>query len=243
MAFAVLAVAAYGQVRVITAIPGIPIFTISNPRFPDYILLKNQVQYTPPLGFSYDDCGGVGTDFSFDGLQSPAYKRRRYQWLTDKFTSLDKNFVAWVEIRPICLGEDPRDSVYTDARFGPPIEISTCHIGSIESDFHFNTGVRKSIRECPVTYLPDSYAWASNADTVIVYPLKVWRAYEGKYNHCKVVVIQKNKRGYISLYCLYNDAGAARLEDYLRALSGMFRYRNPSEYKEIRKVDEPTFLG
>lgn len=70
-------------------------------------------------------------------------------------------------------------------------------------------------------------------DTVITYPLKMWQKYENKYNYCQVIIIQKNARGLICLYCFYNDKGKRILSYYMRSLEGMFWYRDPKDYIEF----------
>lgn len=212
-------------------------------RFPlhNNMLNKNQVEYNPPAGFDYVHAignKGKNKSFSFSGLKHPNWKHGRYQLLYGKFVSHDKNFVVWVDIPPLYVRDGDKDSIYSDERLGIKMKISTYHIGSIKSDFDYNTGVEKGIQERPLHYESSSYARkAFNADTVITYQLKVWHPYENKYNHCKVIVMQKNKRGCITLYCLYNDAGKEKLSTYMRALEGLFRYRNPEEYIKFSKKE------
>lgn len=50
-----------------------------------------------------------------------------------------------------------------------------------------------SLCDLPLTYKSLKYARkAYNADTVITYPLRMWENLENKYNHCQVMIIQKN---------------------------------------------------
>ena len=61
-------------------------------------------------------------------------------------------------------------------------------------DFKFNTGKNDiSWQELPLHYESSKYAnMAFNADTVITYPLTVWKKYKKRYSYCHVVLIQKN---------------------------------------------------
>ncbi|MCS3072168.1 hypothetical protein NXV74_15755 [Bacteroides thetaiotaomicron] len=74
------------------------------------------------------------------------------------------------------------------------IEMNTYHLEIIKGDFFRNTGERvTSLCDLPLIYKSSKYARkAFNADTVITYPLRMWENLENKYNHCQVMIIQKN---------------------------------------------------
>ena len=138
--------------------------------------------------------------------------------------------------------------MYIDADLLPDLkqEINTSHCKDIRFDFRWNTGQNLSLDQCPISYKSSDYARSAfNADTVLTYPLKMWKKYENKYNNCQVMVIQKNTRGYICLYIFYNDKGKKNFEHYVKSLNGVFWYRDPKDYIEFvePKQDSVIYIG
>ena len=196
-----------------------------------YSLSRNQVKFTQPADF---DLVRSGKDYleCFHSEKYTSFNPASLTNFVDKLISKDKNFVAFIEIPPVFS----RDSVYIDADLLPDLklDINTSHCKDIRFDFRWNTGHNLSLDQCPISYKTSGYARSAfNADTVLTYPLKMWKKYENKYNNCQVMVIQKNTRGYICLYLFYNDKGKMNFEHYMKSLNGVFWYRDPKDYIEF----------
>ena len=208
-----------------------------------YTLSRNQVKYTQPADF---DLVRSGKDYleCFHSEKYTSFNPASLTIFVDKLISKDKNFVVFIEIPPVFS----RDSVYIDADLLPDLkqEINTSHCKDIRFDFRWNTGQNLSLDQCPISYKSSDYARSAfNADTVLTYPLKMWKKYENKYNNCQVMVIQKNTRGYICLYIFYNNEGKKNFEHYMKSLNGVFWYRDPKDYIEFvePKQDSIIYIG
>ena len=208
-----------------------------------YSLSRNQVKFTQPADF---DLVLPGKDYleCFHSEKYTSFNPASLTNFVDKLISKDKNFVAFIEIPPVFS----RDSVYIDADLLPDLklDINTSHCKDIRFDFRWNTGHNLSLDQCPISYKTSGYARSAfNADTVLTYPLKMWKKYENKYNNCQVMVIQKNTRGYICLYLFYNDKGKMNFEHYMKSLNGVFWYRDPKDYIEFvePKQDSVIYIG
>ena len=208
-----------------------------------YSLSRNQVKFTQPADF---DLVRPGKDYleCFHSEKYTSFNPASLTNFVDKLISKDKNFVAFIEIPPVFS----RDSVYIDADLLPDLklDINTSHCKDIRFDFRWNTGHNLSLDQCPISYKASGYARSAfNADTVLTYPLKMWKKYENKYNNCQVMVIQKNTRGYICLYLFYNDKGKMNFEHYMKSLNGVFWYRDPKDYIEFvePKQDSVIYIG
>jgi hypothetical protein len=76
-----------------------------------------------------------------------------------------------------------------------------------------------------------------NADTVIFLSLPGMKKgyYVSPYPYCSVLIIQKNDRGYLPMFCFYDETGKKNLEKYLSDLRGAFRYGEEQPLK--KKLD------
>lgn len=187
-------------------------------------LARNQVTYTPPEKFilkkmkeEYLEC-----------LRSKDYKPY-FPAFFNKFISKDKNCIVFLDVTPVYS----KDSKYIHLEYLPDmkIKINTYHIGITLIDFEYNTGKENMWNELPLHYKTSDYAkTAFNADTVITYPLTMWKKYKKKYGNCDVVVTQKNGRCPIRLYFLTNNKGKQNLDKYIKSLERVFWYRDPGDY-------------
>lgn len=202
-----------------------------------YTLDRNQVQYNQPKKFTF----GIDTLQGENTIRIKCFTSEQYRGLYPVFhnhlISDDHNFMVYIDISPVYSKTGCKDSTYMDSGLMSElkIKISTYHLTHIKGDFWQNIGKKvESLENLPVTYKSSKYAHKSfNADTVATYPLKMWHKLYNKYNHCQVIMIQKNKRGVIFLYCFYNDASARKLNRYLKALKGIFWFRDPKDYIEV----------
>jgi hypothetical protein len=73
-----------------------------------------------------------------------------------------------------------------------------------------------------------------NADTVIFLSLPKMKKeyYVSPYPYCSVLIIQKNDRGYLPMFCFYDEIGEKNLEKYLSDLRGAFRYGDEQPLKK-----------
>jgi hypothetical protein len=163
-----------------------------------------------------------------------------YDWgkpeKVDELISKDGNFVG---ILQVCWF-NVSDSIDMKDRFNFALGVNTYHLNQIRLNqlINHHQPLSTPINRKELTYLSGDFARSAfNADTVITYPLKVWKAYKGKYKYSKVICIQKNGRGAIFIYCLLNQAGLEQFDNYLHQLSGVFVYRNPDEFVAEKKCN------
>ena len=46
------------------------------------------------------------------------------------------------------------------------------------------------------------------------------------YTHGTVLIIQKNGRGFVTLYCFYDEKAIKKLDTYMAAIEGTLKYRD-----------------
>lgn len=86
----------------------------------------------------------------------------------------------------------------------------------------------------------------SNADTVIICSLVLneGNRYLNKYNHCDVIYYQKKNRGFIGLYCFYDDIAVANLDKYMQEIKRVFRYKDGEiEISDILAPEGTVVIG
>jgi len=110
-----------------------------------------------------------------------------------------------------------------------------------------------------VHYYPSDEAKSKfNADTVlsIVIPLDVNEYYQdikapikpfgiepfhGDYSHCTVLVIQKRGRGYVAIYCLYDEKKVLDVGAHISAIESTLKYREGEP--ELKKLENFSPAG
>lgn len=200
-------------------------------RYSLYLML-DEVAFELPDGFWCDAFGR--TDKAF--LQMPEGKKddRTSDFFLIK--SANKDFLTLMEVHTTSsfFLSWPKEEA------GAMMDLMQYHKGIIANYAELNSG-QKDIRNFPLYYHPTAYArQAFNADTVITFPLKVWKkAYGRRYAHAQGMVIQKNRRGHILLITLYNKE--EELEGYLRSLDKMIWYRDPEDFLNFR-YEEPDAI-
>ena len=206
-----------------------------------YTLARNQVKYTSPSNFVLET---METEY-LECLRSKYYTRQLpfAPFFDNKFISKDENCIVFIDVVPVAS----KDSKFIDFPYLQKLklDINTYHISRIMYDFKFNTGKNNiSWRELPLRYESSKYAnMAFNADTVITYPLTVWKKYKKKYSYCHVVLIQKNGRCPIRLYFLYNNKAKKNLNKYIKSLEGVFRYRDPKDYIQFVEPQQDSIIN
>lgn len=203
-------------------------------------LARNQVKYTSPSNFVLET---METEY-LECLRSKYYMRQLpfAPFFDNKFVSEDGNCIVFIDVVPVAS----KDSKFIDFPYLQELklDINTYHISRVMYDFKFNTGKNDILwRELPLHYESSKYAnMAFNADTVITYPLTVWKKYKKKYSSCHVVLIQKNGRCPIRLYFLYNNKAKKSLDKYIKSLEGVFRYRDPKDYIQFIEPQQDSII-
>ena len=78
-----------------------------------------------------------------------------------------------------------------------------------------------------------------NADSAIIYNINIKdhpynytlpesdpRIFDlDKHKYCRVVMLQKKDRSFLSMYCFYSDKAATKIDDYIDSLKGIFWFR------------------
>lgn len=200
-------------------------------------LILNQVAFSPPDGSYCDSYGDYGERLEeslysdkYTGVPSFSFSRRlvsddmRYMTLMDLGLFYSKDGKYW---------DCPNQEWHMERIGSDSFLMDRLHKLTIAWTLRINTG-KDSLDWSSVRRLPSAYARrAFNADTVLVFPLKVWKPYK-EYRHCRVTVIQKNGRGCIQLCTFYTDEGEKELDNYLRSLEKMVWYRDPEDFLDFR---------
>lgn len=89
--------------------------------------------------------------------------------------------------------------------------------------------------ERQVTYSSHAYAKETfNADAVARFELKMHgRKLHNKYEDNTVLMIQKSRRGVITLYCFYTPKGKRKLSDYIKQVENMLWYRECDSLRSV----------
>lgn len=103
-------------------------------------------------------------------------------------------------------------------------DVDKTHISQIKGYIRAAYGEKASSEwKDYVTYFSDKEAKKLfNADTLIslLVELKPNEYYEGKYKYLNALFLQKNRRGYITLNCFYDEEGKKNLDKYIKELKG-----------------------
>lgn len=188
-------------------------------------LMENQVKLTLPSDHEVVKME-KGEVLTF--MRSPAYKWPDVSWVYSKMKSKDNKFVTFIDVSS---SNYSKDGIYVYTPLAPDLKlkIDEQHLGQINTDYSYNTGKDNAPQNLHYKSTDDARQ-KCNADTIITYSMKVWKAYEEKYNRCKVMIIQKNQRGYIRLLTLYNNKDKRVFNRYQKTLEKMIWYREPNEF-------------
>ena len=197
-------------------------------------MMHNQLVFTLPAGF---EISKLKKPEYLTFLKSPKYDFVEFHYEYFALKSSDKDFITLIDATFPYISND---GVYLFLNLSDPddlkIEIDIQHLGQLGRDCHYNTGDEEASDDWPVRYESSEYARrAFNADTVMTYPLKMWKNYKRKYSNCQVTIIQKNGRAFVRLLTLYKDNAKDKLTDYMKKLEGMFWFRNPEDFLEYTK--------
>lgn len=181
---------------------------------------KQQVEYRLPIGFEY----------MFIEVPNPTTRPSAYSTMT----SADNKFLIVFEIdAPLKSGELDLFSL-----FNPNLKKKnqdSSYLIQVEKDMKRSLGDKYiSLDKCSIKlkyYSTKSAKKKFNADRALTYPLLLGQAksFLGK-EYCQAIVLQKNTRGSIKMYCYYNKMKKKELKKYLKAAEEIFYFRNPEDF-------------
>jgi len=150
--------------------------------------------------------------------------------------SKNGDFIAFL---PVYKFLTKMDSVRMQKSFPgmPIVDLDNQHAAMVRAKVLLSLSKNASIRgenadfnwRQYVTYYSDKDARRKfNADTAIKvpFPLKKEEAYLGKYNNLIALVLQKNGRGFVIIYCFYTDKAKRKLNYYWKQIEGIYRYED-----------------
>ncbi len=197
-------------------------------------MMHNQLAFTLPDGFELSKL--QKTNY-LRFLRSQKYDYIEFSHDYYVLKSSDRDFITFVDTTFPYISNDGVNLFFPlSSPDEPKIKMNVQHLVQFWRDCYYNTGDEEASDDWPVRYESSEYARrAFNADTVMTYPLKVWKNYKRKYSNCQVTIIQKNGRAFVRLLTLYKDNAKDKLTDYMKKLEGMFWFRNPEDFLEYTK--------
>jgi hypothetical protein len=176
-------------------------------------LRSMNLEYRHPKDFT----GSYSTE-CFD--EYPDLEKRSSCW-SMKIQSNDGHFIAFLYFETNSL---PQDSVWH--KTNPALAKDMIHIMYIKKDLAATLEKEEANQwQKHVQYYLEKEAKSKfNADTAIIYSLKLSEPYKNKYNHCKTLIIQKKSRGFVSVQCFYDDMAAEKNSGYMNDMEGIFKY-------------------
>jgi hypothetical protein len=170
------------------------------------------LEYHKPEGFTE-----ISGDESFNYKQM---LRSALGIIYSILSSEDEHFIVFMRIDEIFTPDKAKKYSYdlTDVE----------HISQIQGIMKVFFGNDVSAWENQIEYYNDEAKAKFNADTVVscLIQLPATEYYQDKYGYCKVIIVQKKGRGYLPLYCFYDDIAAKNVEKYLVAIEGIFKYQD-----------------
>ena len=180
-----------------------------------------KIDYNRPSGF--DEISGKEC---FDSI--PALKDL-ISCVSNQLHSNDGQFIAFI---PVYHPLTKKDSIDISRMFPDSVfpGVNRIHEPLAEAGIKLSLGeaAAKNWRRY-VNYYPQKDAVSKfNADTALSYSIKLdsQEYYKNKFNHLKVLILQKRDRGYINFYCFYTDKAQPNFSKYWKAIEGVFRYRD-----------------
>ena len=165
------------------------------------------------------------------------------EWICTNYPTIytdDKFFITY-DIIPITTRED---SALRAKMFpGTPDVIDKQHIYQLRSLLRSTIGEDASESwKNYVTYLPEEEAKRKfNADTVITYSVSFEKDYyfRDKYSNCKIYFIQRKGRGFVPIFCFFDEKAFKEQKKYLKAAESIFWYGDAEPDWEMlkRKAD------
>ena len=191
-----------------------------NSRYKD-ALSTMKLKYKLPKGF-------IGKD-TLECFESAPQFKGTVTCVESQMYSTDKNFIVYFYIHENFTAADSAQIAKLFPTF-KQYSVENYHVRHIENDLKTSMGdsyiapVKRHIKYYPNDFVKKTL----NADTLISYPLTIKRGLylNDLYKNCKVLLIQKKGRGFIALYCFYNEVAAKNLDQYMKPVEEMFKYRD-----------------
>jgi len=112
------------------------------------------------------------------------------------------------------------------------------------ADVHQNNAWKNTIKAhidsaaSPPVYADAYRRELINADTAVIFPMKVDNPYQDTYTKCKYVVIQRDNRGEGQLLCFYHDDNAHLVDEEIRRTWGVLKFRADSLHSPTMRVQK-----
>ena len=198
------------------------------------------MEYTHPAGFI-----GDSTLIGLDRVCTEA-----------NLVSQDRSFMVFYRINNPFTKDDSIKFTpdYPEYDGNSNHQVDAEHISIIKSFVDISFGKAADWKDY-VHYYPQQYAKNKfNADTVIsvTLPLEIHddfsyakdyyyygtinRRFHSNYTHGVVLIIQKKGRGFVAMYCFYDENAINNLDAYMAAVEGSLRYRD--DEPELKKYFE-----
>ena len=132
------------------------------------------------------------------------------------------------------LGHIDRAGMITSLSFGNSLDWKSYfkYYSSDDAKTKFNADTVLVSVSLPFEVHPD-YTLYSKREINPYYDIN--GRYNSNYTYCTVLIIQKKGRGFVTLYCYYDDNAAKNLDIYMAAIEGTLRYREGEP--ELKKHD------
>ena len=195
-------------------------------RYVDRNILQRvmNIEYSHPKGF-------IGDSASIICLYNPLFTSCR----NISLISEDKSFIACYSIFNPVSKED-------SAKFYAGSKVNVLDMGHVRQVEHIvkqSFGKNANWKDF-VHYFPSDEAKNRfNADTAfsvtILLDKEKTKYYENSYSHCTVLFLQKKGRGYVSIWCVYNEKSINNVDTFISAIEGTLRYREGEP--ELKRFD------
>ena len=188
------------------------------------------LQYTQPNGY-YTNAGYL------DWTQGAYFRAAEILMSEPRFVSDDGNFFAMFPVRQpiVCNAAESHSKKKNDCD-----DVNKEHInltkklvlefyGKEELDNWKDYALYHSSSEAKSKF---------NADTALYLLLPILdEPYFKDYPYCSVLMIQKNGRGFLPIFCFFNDDGMNDIDTHSAAIERAFRYGNESPVAERIKQE------
>lgn len=150
----------------------------------------------------------------------------------NKLQSNDSSFVVFNTIGTVYTRKPQNDQVIQvlPPKEKTPYTPNTHYIAYIKNDISQSLGKEAALnwQDHVRYYSKEETLKKFNADTAISYSinLKSQDYYQGKYNNLWVLMIQKKDKGFLRMYCFYENISKKKLAKYKAEIEKVFSYTN-----------------
>lgn len=211
----------------------ISLFFLSQKTFsqsPDW-MSQREIDLLKGLKISYNKPNDFDEVIGNDCFENKPTLKKILNCGGNQLRSKDNRFVVFNKIVTLHTGSNNTELIDVfPAKGKSPYTWETFYMSYVKND------IRHSIGEDGVLNWKDHVNYYSinetvskfNADTALSYSvhLEAKNYYKGKYNNLWVLVIKKKGRGFVRMYCFYEDMSKIKLAKYKTKVEGIFRYKD-----------------